>query len=250
MTSPDRPDRPMLLAPDWHFAFISFHSSYLLPTIPASFLPLSAYSNIPPVPSRHRLMLDRPGLPRDQPGHTTGRLGPSQTHSGRTTDHSPLLAATRMMHYHRRNPSRRPITITPLFATPGTCYHGHHSSILSSVQVLCGLLIPSLSITPWRIVHRAIPLPFESGLFPIIPTTIIIIITIQPSSLADWGQSAFKSCAGVELCSALGWDLNLPRLSSYVSCARPVRTSSYYWFPESREPSSHGRLAGLTLFRF
>ena len=242
----------MLLAPDRHFAFISFHSSYLLPTIPASFSPLSAYLDILPVPSGRRPMLDRPGLPRDQPGHTTGRLGPSQTHSGRTTDHSPPLATTRMTHYHRYNPSHRPITITPSFATPRTCYHGHHSSILSSAQVLCGLLIPSLSITPWRVVHRAIPLPFESGLFPIIPTTtiIIIIITIQPSMLADWGQSAFKSCADVELCSALGWVLDFPRPSSYVSHARPVGTGPYYQFPESREPGSHGRPAGLTLFRF
>ena len=54
----------------------------------------------------------------------------------------------------------------------------------------------------------------------------------------------------VELCSALGWDLNLPRLSSYVSHARPVRSGPYYRFPESREPGSHSRLTGLTLFRF
>ena len=143
----------MLLAPDRHFGFISFHSSYLLPTIPASFSPLSAYLDILLVPPGHRPTLDRPGLPRDHPGRTTGRLGPSQTHPGRTADHSPPLATTRMTHYHRRNPSHRPITITPLFATPGTCYHGHHSSILSSAQVLCGLLIPSSSITPRHIVH-------------------------------------------------------------------------------------------------
>ena len=206
----------MLLTPDRHFGFISFHSSYLLQTIPAPFLPFSAYLDIPLVPPGHRPMLDRPGLPRDHPGRTTGRLGPSQTHSGRTADHSPPLAATRMMHYHHRNPSRRPITITPSFATSRTCYHGHHSSVLSSAQVLCGLLIPSSSITPWRIIHRAIPLPFESRLFPIIP---IIVIIVQPLSLADWGQSAFRSCADVELCSALGWDLDLPRLSSHVSRA-------------------------------
>ena len=54
----------------------------------------------------------------------------------------------------------------------------------------------------------------------------------------------------VELCSALGWDLDFPRPSSYVSCARPVGTSPYYQFPESQEPGSHGRPAGLTLFRF
>ena len=54
----------------------------------------------------------------------------------------------------------------------------------------------------------------------------------------------------VELCSALGWDLNFPRPSSYVSCARPVGTGPYYQFSESQEPSSHGRPAGLTLFRF
>ena len=54
----------------------------------------------------------------------------------------------------------------------------------------------------------------------------------------------------VELCSALGWDLDLPRLSSYVSRARPVGTGPYHQFLESREPSSHGRPAGLTLFRF
>ena len=56
--------------------------------------------------------------------------------------------------------------------------------------------------------------------------------------------------AGVELCSALGWDLNFLRPSSYVSHARPVGTSPYYWFPESQEPSSCSRPAGLTLFRF
>ena len=56
--------------------------------------------------------------------------------------------------------------------------------------------------------------------------------------------------AVVELCSALGWDLDFPRLSSYVSRARPVRSSPYYRFPESREPDSCGRPAGLTLFRF
>ena len=56
--------------------------------------------------------------------------------------------------------------------------------------------------------------------------------------------------AAVELCSALGWDLNFPRLSSYVSRARPVGTGPYYRFPESREPDSRGRPAGLTLFRF
>ena len=143
----------------------------------------------------------------------------------------------------------RPITITPLFATPGTCYHGHHSSILSSAQVLCRLLVPFLSIIPRHIVHWAIPLPLGSGLFPIIPTT-IIIITIQPSSLADWEQSAFKSCADAELCSALGWDLNFPRPSSYVSHTWLVRTGPYYQFPESQEPGSCGRLAGLTLFCF
>ena len=54
----------------------------------------------------------------------------------------------------------------------------------------------------------------------------------------------------VELCSALGWDLDLPRLSSYVSHARPVRSGPYYQFPESREPGSHGRPAGQTVFRF
>ena len=55
---------------------------------------------------------------------------------------------------------------------------------------------------------------------------------------------------GVELCSALGWDLDLPRLSSHVSRTRPVTSGPYYWFPESREPGSHGRPAGLTVFRF
>ena len=59
-----------------------------------------------------------------------------------------------------------------------------------------------------------------------------------------------SSRSGVELCSALGWDLDLPRLSRYVSRARPVRSGPYYRFPESREPSSHGRPAGLTVFRF
>ena len=54
----------------------------------------------------------------------------------------------------------------------------------------------------------------------------------------------------VELCTALGWDLDLSRLSSYVSRARPVRSGPYYQFPESREPGSHGRPAGLTVFRF
>ena len=54
----------------------------------------------------------------------------------------------------------------------------------------------------------------------------------------------------VELCSALGWDLNLPRLSSYVSRARPVRSGPYCRFPESQEPSSHGRPASLTIFHF
>ena len=158
-----------------------------------------------------------------------------------------------MTHYHHRNPSRRPITITLSFATSGTCYHGHHSSIQSSAQVLCRLLVPSLSIIPRHIVHRAIPLSFGSGLFPIIPIIIIIIIiiiTIQPLLLADWGQSAFKSCVDVELCSALGWDLDFLRLSSYVSCAQPVGTGPYYQFPESWEPDSHGRPADLTLFRF
>ena len=62
-------------------------------------------------------------------------------------------------------------------------------------------------------------------------------------------QSGYMACA-VELCSALGWDLDFLRPSSYVSCARPVGTSSYYWFPESWESGSHGRPAGLTLFRF
>ena len=54
----------------------------------------------------------------------------------------------------------------------------------------------------------------------------------------------------VELCSALGWDCDLPRLSSHVSRARPVGTGPYYQFPESREPGSHSRPAGLTVFRF
>ena len=54
----------------------------------------------------------------------------------------------------------------------------------------------------------------------------------------------------VELCSALGWDLDFLRLSSYVSHARPVGTGPYYRFPESQELDSHGRPAGLTLFRF
>ena len=123
----------MLLALDWHFAFILFHSSYLLPTIPALFSPLSAYLDILLVPPGCRLMLDRPGLPRDHPGCTIGRLGPSQTHSKRTADHSPPLAATCMTHYHCHNPTCRPITTIPSFATPRTCYH---SSILSSAQVL------------------------------------------------------------------------------------------------------------------
>ena len=62
-------------------------------------------------------------------------------------------------------------------------------------------------------------------------------------------QESSGACV-VELCTALGWDLDFPRLPSYVSCARPVGTDPYYQFPESREPSSRGRPAGLTLFRF
>ena len=148
---PARPAHATRTGPAFRFHFISF--ILYLTNHPCLVFVLSVYLDIPLVPPGRRPTLDRPGLPRDHPGHTTGRLGPSQTHPGRTADHSPPLAATRMTHYHRCNPSRRPITITPSFATPGTCYHGHHSSILSSAQVLCGLLIPSLSITPWRIIH-------------------------------------------------------------------------------------------------
>ena len=46
-----------------------------------------------------------------------------------------------------------------------------------------------------------VPLPPKPGLFPIIILTIIT----QPSPLANWGQSASKSCADVEHYIALGW---------------------------------------------
>ena len=61
---------------------------------------------------------------------------------------------------------------------------------------------------------------------------------------------SFGNFIGVELCSALGWDLNFLRPSSYVSRTRLVGTSPYYQFPESREPSSRSRPASLTLFCF
>ena len=53
-------------------------------------------------------------------------------------------------------------------------------------------------------------------------------------SIAINANFHLKWRVGVELCSALGWDLGFLRLSSYVSRARPVRSGPYYQFPESR----------------
>ena len=75
-------------------------------------------------------------------------------------------------------------------------------------------------------------------------------ISLTAGEIIGTSRELSIALADVELCSALGWDLDLPRLSSYVSRARPVRSGPYYRFPESREPSSHGRPASLTLFRF
>ena len=73
------------------------------------------------------------------------------------------------------------------------------------------------------------------------------LTTLLTCRIIEIGVSGTRA---VELCSALGWDLDLLRLSSYVSRTQPVRSGPYYQFLESREPGSHGRLAGLTLFRF